>query len=146
MHYPLYDAIFVTLIISPSIQAQAFLTIYFFANALCNSQSTHLYTNTSFRLSPILHNFHARCKSIYDLSLSGVTPHPLSPCIPCLKTNRASQTSWSLRPAPYCHRDQRGATPQTSPPIKFRPRKPRIIRCAWAVVIPPISGVPVPGA
>ena len=39
-----------------------------------------------------------------------------------------------------------GETSTTSPPIKLRLRKPRNIRSASRVVIPPGSGVPVPGA
>ena len=39
-----------------------------------------------------------------------------------------------------------GATSTTSPPMRFRPRNPRSRRCASSVVMPPISGVPVPGA
>ena len=41
----------------------------------------------------------------------------------------------------YC-----GATSTTSPPTRFRPRKPRIRAWASRVVNPPTSGVPVPGA
>ena len=39
-----------------------------------------------------------------------------------------------------------GATSTTSPPIKLSPFKPLRSCCASKVVIPPTSGVPVPGA
>jgi len=39
-----------------------------------------------------------------------------------------------------------GDTSTTSPPIRSRPRRPRTNACASIVVIPPTSGVPVPGA
>ena len=117
MHYPFYCVIFVTLIFSPSIQARAIFTITSFVKALTVSKHLHLYTNTPFRLSPILHNLQLKCKTIYDLSLRGVTPRRPSPWIPCLKTDTVSQTSWSRRPALYYHQDQKGAIPQ--------PRHPR---------------------
>src|SRR5512147_2884711 len=39
-----------------------------------------------------------------------------------------------------------GETSTTSPPIRLRPCSPRTTSCASRVVMPPISGVPVPGA
>ena len=39
-----------------------------------------------------------------------------------------------------------GATSTTSPPIKLSPFRPLRSCCASKVVIPPTSGVPVPGA
>src|SRR6185312_16984732 len=39
-----------------------------------------------------------------------------------------------------------GATSTTSPPTRLRPASRRTIICASTVVMPPHSGVPVPGA
>src|SRR5688572_28510161 len=39
-----------------------------------------------------------------------------------------------------------GETSTTSPPMRFNPCRPRMTSCASRVVMPPISGVPVPGA
>jgi hypothetical protein len=39
-----------------------------------------------------------------------------------------------------------GDTSTTSPPIRLSPCSPRRMCCASRVLMPPISGVPVPGA